>query len=265
MGAMSRPALLAVLVAAVASVATAAIAADMPVPSGPVYKAPAAYQPALYNWTGFYFGGIGGVNYADDTFTDTTTTGFQTAGTNAHVGYAGLIGGAQVGADYEFTPFVIGVQGSYLASNLTASTVIPSVGTGLNQRSAVTGRWYATATGRIGYAIDTILVYAKGGAAWAREDYTESVLSAVNLEQSQENVAGHRTGFTVGAGFEYGLTEHISALVEYDFLDFGTKNYGFGALSFTPAATGATTPLALPINITSNIHELMGGINFRFD
>jgi len=34
----------------------------------------------------------------------------------------------------------------------------------------------------------------------------------------------NRTGFTVGAGIEFGLVENISGKIEYNFYDFGSMN-----------------------------------------
>jgi outer membrane immunogenic protein len=273
--------LLALLVTAAAAVAaaTSASAADMPLPSGQVYTPAPYYQPALYNWTGVYVGGIGGANVLDDNFTyNSATTGLASYNSSTHVGYFDLIGGAQVGADYEFAPFVVGIAGSWLATNLsastTASTLVTTSNTGgiavglttgpENLRSSTYGRWYATATGRVGYAANDLLVYAKGGAAWGKQDYVQDVLSGVlGIVTSTQTIGSLRSGFTVGAGLEYGLTEHISAVFEYDFLDFGTKDYNFNNLSYY--TTAGVIGTGMPVAIADYIHEFMLGINVRFN
>jgi opacity protein-like surface antigen len=36
-------------------------------------------------------------------------------------------------------------------------------------------------------------------------------------------LTANRTGFTVGAGIEFGLVENLSGKIEYDFYDFGSN------------------------------------------
>lgn len=59
----------------------------------------------------------------------------------------------------------------------------------------------------------------------------------------------NRTGFTVGAGIEFGLVENISGKIEYNFYDFGSKNYNFNAIT--------------PVSVSSNLHTLTVGINYK--
>ena len=60
---------------------------------------------------------------------------------------------------------------------------------------------------------------------------------AAGGDLSAQTINDKREGFTVGGGIEYGLKENLSAKLEYDFLDFGTKTYNFNNLSYTPAGT----------------------------
>jgi outer membrane immunogenic protein len=259
--------LLALLVTAAVAAATTALAADLPVaPPGPSYTP--AYQPAVYNWTGFYFGGNVGGNMLYDTFTvqGTTSAGYLNAGTSTKLNYFGVIGGLQGGADYEFGPMVVGVAGSWLGTDISASAITASLNTATpeSQRANTNARWFATATGRLGYAANDLLFYAKGGAAWAGIDYREDVLSGpFGVVGSTQSLAAYRFGFTVGAGLEYELTEHFTAFLEYDFLDFGTANYNFNLLSYELAS--GLTGTGLPVSVTESFHEFMFGINFRYN
>jgi outer membrane immunogenic protein len=116
-----------------------------------------------------------------------------------------------------------------------------SIGTNTN--------WTSTATGRIGAAFDRLLIYGKGGVAFARD------------QNSFTNVAGNgarnalmRTGWSAGIGLEYGISANWSAKVEYDYLSFGAQ-----ALNFTTP----TTPL-YATNAGLNAHEIKAGVNVRF-
>ena len=80
--------------------------------------------------------------------------------------------------------------------------------------------WIATATARLGYAVQPqLLLYAKGGAAWERSslDYTITGMGVANFSGSEL-----RTGWTVGGGLEYLIAPSWSVFAEYNHMDFGT-------------------------------------------
>jgi outer membrane immunogenic protein len=247
--------LLSVALAIVASAATSALAADLPVPAHP---APAYYPPppAHYNWSGFYFGGHVGVGLVRDVVTDTTTTALLTAGTKTNVSPYALIGGPQAGLNLQFGPAVVGVEGtwtsSYLSGNQTVATLVPNT----QEESRTAPHWYATATGKLGFAANDWLFYAKGGGAWMHVDYTQiTLLGGALVGGQQQLISDNRSGWTAGLGIEYALNENLSAKLEYDFLDFGTKNY-----NFTTINGGA----GLPVSIQSQTHMITVGMNYRF-
>jgi len=258
MGRLS-PGLLALIVAAAAAtaVATTASAADLPAAPAAGYNPP-VYRPALYDWTGLYFGGHVGLGLLEDSVTTTTPTALQPAGIQTNLSPFAIIGGAQVGANFEVAPLVIGVEGTWTDSAISGSQITPSLLTGTSERSTSNAKWYATATGRVGYAVNDLLLYAKGGAAWMSVDYTQDILTGASVTSSQI-ISDTRTGFTVGGGIEYGMTENLSAKIEYDFLDFGTNNYSFNSLSAASAA------LVLPVAVKSDTHMFSLGFNYRFN
>jgi opacity protein-like surface antigen len=75
-------------------------------------------------------------------------------------------------------------------------------------------------------------------------------LAAVSLRRTQV-FDDNRTGFTVGAGIEIGLVENISAKIEYDFYDFGSKNYNFASIT--------------PVAVKSDLHTFIVGLNYKFN
>jgi outer membrane immunogenic protein len=93
-------------------------------------------------------------------------------------------------------------------------------------------------------------------------DYTQQVVAGPI--QSLQTISDNRHGYTVGGGVEYAFTENVSAKIEYDYLDFGSKTYSFNNLSFSPAA-GVAIPIGpFPVSIKSQTHMLMLGANYRF-
>lgn len=243
---------LAALALAAMAAAAPAYAADLPV--APAYTPATPPPPAIYNWTGFYIGGNVGAGLLSDSISQATTTAATTnlsATQTAHP--VGLIGGAQLGANYQFDKWVVGAEAAWSASNITGYGITPA-GAGVfagtdQERNTSNPQWLAAVTGRLGYALNDLLFYAKGGGAWMHVQYTQDVLGAgltLNTQVLNEN----RTGFVAGGGIEYGMTENLSARLEYDFYDFGTETYQFAAT---------------PLNNKSYLHTLTFGLNYRFN
>jgi outer membrane immunogenic protein len=260
------PGLLVGLAVAASALATAASAADLPAPAAPAYTPP-VYRPVIYDWTGIYGGLHLGAGALNDQVTTTTATLLQPAGTVTKLSPFSVAGGAQAGFNIEFAPFVIGAEGTFTWSNISGMQLTPSlsglVPPSISQQSISAPHWYATATGKIGFAANDFLFYAKGGAAWMNVNYTQAQVPAVGGGQTAQTIVDTRSGFTVGGGVEWGMTENLSARLEYDFLDFGTKNYNFNNLNATTVG-GVTTPLVLPVAIRSTTSLITAGVNYRF-
>jgi outer membrane immunogenic protein len=240
-------------------------AADLPV--GPSYYPAKPFPPpAIYDWTGIYVGGnVGGGLLSDSvgqngTATTSTATNLSTSG-SLHP--AGVIGGGQIGANWEFAPWVVGIEGSWDASGIQGNTLINVASTAIapppviaQERFTSNVNWIAAVTGRVGYAANDWLFYAKGGGAWMHVSYTEDLLTGASTNVPPgataftQVISDNRSGFTVGVGIEFGLVENISGKIEYDFYDFGSKNYNFGIT---------------PVSVNSNIHTLTVGINYKFN
>src|SRR5580704_211351 len=254
------PGLLVGFVVAASALATAASAADMPVPAAPAYTPP-VYRPVIYDWSGVYGGLHLGAGALDDQVTTTTPTILVPAGTVTRLSPFSVVSGAQAGFNVEFAPFVVGAEGTFTWSNISGTQVTPSLLPTISETSTSRPRWYATATAKIGFAANDFLFYAKGGAALMNVNYIQAI--GVGAGQSSLTIVDNRSGFTVGGGIEFGMTENLSARVEYDFLDFGTKNYNFTNLNVTPVG-GVLTPLVLPVSIRSSTSLITAGLNYRF-
>ncbi len=251
------PGLLVGIAVAASVLATAASAADLPAPAGPAYYPP-VYRPVIYDWSGIY----GGVNFGggllEDQVTTTTTTLLEPSGIATKLSPFAVVGGAQAGFNYQIQQVVIGAEGTFDWSDISGTQATPSPLPTFSETSISTPRWYATATGKIGFAANDFLFYAKGGVAWMGVNYTQTVGAGVGNISSQ-TITDTRQGFTVGGGVEFGMTENLSARIEYDFLDFGTKTYTFANLNTDP------TPLVLPVSIRSTTQLITIGVNYRFN
>ena len=211
-----------------------AVAADLPA-RGPVYKA--APAPMAFSWTGCYVGGnVGGV-WIDN---DWTTAGGVGAG--GHTA-SGVTAGGQVGCNYQTGPWVFGVEGMFNWADVDGSHVSPA---GLAQSTNT--NWLANATARVGYAFDRSLLYVKGGGAWI--DQSNSATVGGVLFDSGDHT---RSGWTVGAGWEYAFAPNWSAKIEYNYMDFGNKSPSF--------CSGAA---CTTFNIDQTAQVALFGVNYRF-
>lgn len=202
-------------------------------------------------WTGCYVGGHVGRVRVDEDWTNRTEGGaFANESLGGHES-RGWLGGLQGGCDYQFDGgFVIGVQGDYAWTDADGSH--PSTKeTGVFYHSKADS--VATVTGRVGYGWDRLLAYVKGGGAWEVDDYRATTLILGTAYTSHDT----RTGWTVGVGGEYALTDYLSAFVEYNYYDFGTSE-----ISFTPQVEGLR-PAFVDIEETKGI--LRVGLNLRFN
>jgi outer membrane immunogenic protein len=222
-----------------AAFGTAAWAADLGRPApAPVYtKAPMVAPPLT--WTGCHLGGNIGGAFIHNKDKD-PTAGDADLGSDSP---SGFIGGGQVGCDYQAGPWVFGVQGMFDWADVKGSHTVP----GSFGFASISNddKWFATATARVGYAVQpALLLYARGGAAWTRNDLTASS-PAIPFDSATAD----RVGWTAGAGLEYMFAPSWSVFGEYNFMDFGTKTVNF--------------PLAGPLDAKQDIQTVTVGVNWH--
>jgi outer membrane immunogenic protein len=211
-----------------------ASAADIPA-RGPVYKA--APAPA-FSWSGFYVGAFVGGLWGNKHWLEIVG---PVPGGFIEPEYSGVIGGGQVGFNHQISNWVFGIEGDWGWTNAKGSTRCIATAA---FTCGVELHWVATLTGRIGYAFDRTLIYAKGGAVWVREDYPVAPGSAFALTLHHT-----RDGWTAGGGVEYAFAPSWSAKLEYNYYDLGTDRLDFaGAIE----------------DITQTAHVVKAGLNYRF-
>jgi len=248
-------------IAAIAAlIGTPALAADMALPPPP----PPPPAP-FYNWTGFYLGGEGGVGYFTNQITNVAGGKSFPAGlVHNSDGSAGMFGGGYAGYNYQINQFVVGIDGDFSGADLSggASTAGPT-GNIDNDNDRI--KWLATVTGRLGYAANNFLFFAKAGWAGAGFNGTETNSTATLVNTANGTNASTRNGWTVGAGVEYGLTSHWSAKLEYDYLQFGTATYNT-TLTNTGVG-GGSAPGTISVyarSATSSMSLAKAGFAYRF-
>jgi outer membrane immunogenic protein len=197
-------------------------------------------------WTGCYIGANVGGGWGRQSFFDSTLNGGTNEGSNTSTG---VVGGGQIGCDYQTGNWVFGIGGMVDGADVKGTDVIPG-GSGFAWQTKIP--WVATLTGRVGYAVlPSTLLYAKGGAAWLRSNYT--LVNGAGVVTDIANT--DRSGWTVGGGIEHLFAPNWSVFLEYDYMNFGTR-----ILTVTSVPPGIT----FPVNFSQNMQTAIVGVNYRF-
>ena len=211
---------------------------------------PAIYAPA-FTWTGFYMGLNAGVGWADAG--DVLVTG--PAGSSAVLSGGGgdgtFVGGGQIGFNWQSGAIVYGLETDIQYVD-AGGRVAWGAYTWWGGRSEDDGAYFGTVRARLGYAIDRTLLYITGGLAYG--GLNSNPLTGNNTSN---------TGWTVGGGVEYAVTNNWTLKVEGLYVDTGEgrKTRAFdnppgGAL---PAGTYTATT-----DGSGGAGLLRAGVNYKF-
>jgi outer membrane immunogenic protein len=142
---------------------------------------------------------------------------------------SGIVGGAQLGHNWQFGQFVLGGETDIQFSDA-------------NDKFAAwkfSNPWFGTLRARAGVTMSNLLFYGTVGLAYGSLE-VENIGSGV----TESRVS---TGWTGGAGVEAALMGNWSARAEYLYVDFGDRSF---------ALTGGTHGL--------DSHILRVGVNYHF-
>jgi outer membrane immunogenic protein len=278
-----------IFAAAAAGAAWAALSAISP--------ATAAPPEPVWNWSGFYIGAnvgysAGSSNGSLSLFNATTGAVLDSASNKFNLD--GLIGGGQIGYNWQVDRVVFGVEADMQGSGQRGGTSLicpggtglPPLPAGLNgvcSLGSIEGGfvaaplpdsltekldWFGTLRGRLGATITpATMIYATGGLAFGRVSATDTV-SGTNFSlngtptniTSMFSTGSTKTGWTLGGGLEMQLWGHWSGKIEYLYINLGNISGSF----VTPIVASPGNFLGASFNsaITDNIVRV--GINYRF-
>ena len=214
--------------------------------------------PPMSNWTGFYIGINGGAGWGTAASSIDLSAlggavflgGLGATGTLAVGSHElnGFLGGGQIGYNWQTGNVVFGIEGDGDWANIQGTAPCIEI---LSCSANV--KWTADATVRLGILpLSNMLVYVKGGAAWAGLDYNLSGFGLVSGSLSTT-----KTGGLLGLGTEYLFAPHWTAKIEYDYTDFGSHSDNF-------VLTSAGVSLGVPLQTTLQMHTVKAGINYHF-
>ncbi len=142
---------------------------------------------------------------------------------------SGLVGGVQAGVNGQVNQYVFGAEADGTLSSVDHS--------GFTQKFRQ--KWLASLRARGGVAIDRALVYGTVGLAAGAHEFKGA---GPKTDQTQ-------TGYVIGAGAEYRMTQSVSLRGEM-------LHYGFGRAHY-PTALG-------PVPVSPSTNVLRGGVNMKF-
>jgi outer membrane immunogenic protein len=228
---------------AILTASAPALAADLETSPAPAMAgSPAAI---VYNWTGLYLGIHAGGGWSKMAGKDPTVPGDPWVSANG----TGAIAGGQLGFNYQINNVVLGAEGTYAWSNVGVSDGGPFAG-GPGLTVKLRNDYVATAAGRIGYAFNRVLLFAKGGGAWTRDR-----IDANDGTGGTATGRFNRSGWLAGAGVEFAFLQNWSVRAEYDYMRFGQINEVLtttGGLGVTPAV------------VKLDMQVVLLGLNYRF-
>jgi len=123
---------------------------------------------------------------------------------------AGFGGGVQGGYNWQSGQFVFGLEGD-LSASAASDTFAPW---------KFSNPWFGTARARLGYAVNSVLLYGTGGLAFG-----ELRGEAFGMSESHTNA-----GWTLGAGAELALNQNWSAKAEYLYVNLSDSNFTLTSL-----------------------------------
>jgi outer membrane immunogenic protein len=214
-----------------------------PASQGPWAQAYASAAPVpAFNWTGVYLGVNGGYGVGHNAFTQ-----FEDFGGGAFLGSfapskiapkGGLFGG-QAGYNWQMNHVVLGFEGDAQWSDMDDTACGHDCGPTTPMTVSQKLKWFATARGRLGWAMPSWMLYATAGGALGGVDETDVVFpAAIFPAPASASFSQTRGGWTAGGGVELRLLERLTGKLEYLHLDLGSTTNSFVA---APGETLTTT------------------------
>ena len=258
-------------------VATSAFSADLPSRKEQVTPPPA------FTWTGLYAGinvGYGFGNNAIEQGSMVESNGVFLAAWNQNQSPTGVVGGGQIGYNYQLTQWlVLGAEADIQASDMNSQRSYITTGIGypgdrifINSSNSID--WYGTARGRVGIAVpnySNILVYGTGGFAYGYVNNTVGLADVWSFNGVGSGFSGSSTygntkvGWTGGGGIEWSPATFPawSAKVEYLYTNLGSTNQA--VYSNYSAGYDVGYSFLANHNTQTQFHSIRAGLNWHFN
>jgi outer membrane immunogenic protein len=237
-----------ILLASVALFGFAGVASAADLPARTAAPLPVIAAAPIFTWTGFYAGVNAGYGWHNDENEGSVFVPGGAVGVGSVPGTIsfgddngdGFVGGGQIGYNAQFGAFVVGVEADIQFADLggeNGSATFPAQWAAYDFRPAGVANgldWFGTVRAKAGVAFGQALVYATGGFAYGGADDSND-----DFFSSNDDV---RTGWALGAGFEYAFTNNLTAGIEGLWVNLDHDNNG-AFIGTVPAAGGGRAPV----------------------
>jgi outer membrane immunogenic protein len=225
-----------------------AAAADMPLKAPPL-------APVPYSWTGFYIGGLLGGGFGDN---HSSYSGFDPGDTPPSVSPngGGVVAGGELGYNRQFGTWLAGLEADIAYTHIDGTASSVSVN-GVTQPTEQDLNWLATVRGRVGVLPnERLLLFVTGGAAFGGIGLSSSFgTCGPGNSCGSGSTSATNTGWTLGGGIEYAVSDWVSLKAEYLYVDLGS-------LSLTYPITLAVSQSTTTAQFRDSI--VRAGLNIRF-
>lgn len=210
---------------------------------------------APFSWTGLYIGLNAGYGYGDSDADYALNFDPVEVGGAADIVAKGALGGGQVGVNWQTGSLVIGLEADLQAADVKGETHIVYVDSSVvDFHGGWNLNWYTTGRLRAGVLVSPrLLLYATGGVAYGEVDSNFDLNVLSGLVEVGYGKTKDQLGWTAGFGFEYAFSDHVTAKVEYQYVDLGSRNITENPY-FSDEYGSLTTDIAF--------HSVKAGLNF---
>lgn len=237
-----------------------------------IYRSGGRARGGEISWQGLYAGVHFGYGLGNG---DTTINPLPTAAIfinlapqNQNPNPQGILGGVQVGYNYQMGKFVIGAEttfsltdmrGTKTVSPITQNNGTPFPGAGNNISTHESTDYFGTVRLRAGAApVPKLLLYATGGLAYGQVQYEANTdFRPVGTEQYPASFSKFKVGWTAGAGVEYALIRNMSIKAEYLY-------YNLGDESVTANPVPPLPPFGIEYTWKTQAHIFNIGLSYKF-
>lgn len=169
----------------------------------------------VFVWTGGYVGLQAGYAWGD------STLDFDGTDYIVPLDPEGFLGGVYAGYNYQFASnIVLGAEADFQFSAADSSDVLGIFNGGVDPRFRYYSdqKWNASLRARLGYAVDRFLPFVTAGVAFAEYEHGEALAQPFSETDTY-------TGWTIGGGADYAVTDNFVVRAEYRYSDFGSESF----------------------------------------
>lgn len=195
---------------------------------------------------------------------------------------SGGFGGLQLGRNFQFGSFVVGLEGDFSIGSLQKEggrariDILETDDEDASLRAVTTTttqlNWYATVRPRVGYVFwnNRLMVFGTGGFAAGQADFDVVTDTHFDVEGDTGHVRLHRhdddprTGWTAGGGFDFCVSPRVILNLTYLYMDLGNKNARTREFSFGDEGEDSIDFAVGQANSNLHYHVFQAGVNFKF-